>query len=198
MTKLLTLTTSKMTGETERQYTAWRLYCEAGSLQKTLKLWDKVGQSVGEMEVEFASRLGNKPSDTSLERWSKKFRWVERAELKLAKEIEDLSNKLSKINQKRKYQIAIAFGEILDQYGKQLRDPNKEVTVYELKTLWEMMRVEFGESIGKHEIVTGIDETQQNPPTEEEKELGRKIDQAIIDFYDEQARKQSEERKQEN
>jgi len=33
-----------MPTETEQQYTAWLLYCEAGSLQKTLNLWDKIGQ----------------------------------------------------------------------------------------------------------------------------------------------------------
>ena len=54
------LTTSKMPGETEQQYTAWLLYCEAGSLRKTEGLWNRVGQTLGEAGVEFADRLGKK------------------------------------------------------------------------------------------------------------------------------------------
>jgi hypothetical protein len=94
------LTTSKMPGETEQQYTAWLLYCEAGSLRKTEGLWNRVGQSLGEAGVEFADRLGKKPSDTTLETWSKKYRWVERKDLKLTEDLEGLRKKAQEIKQK--------------------------------------------------------------------------------------------------
>jgi len=47
-----------------------------------------------------------------------------------------------------------------------------------------MMRIEFGETTSKHELVNGINEAEQKPPTPEEEELGKAIDQAIIEFYD--------------
>ena len=35
------LTTSKMPGETEQQYTAWLLYCEYGSIEKLHRTWQE-------------------------------------------------------------------------------------------------------------------------------------------------------------
>ena len=49
-----------------------------------------------------------------------------------------------------------------------------------------MMRIEGGESISKQEIVQKINEDEQKPPTPEENELGRAIDQTIKDFYESQ------------
>ena len=70
--KLLTLTVEKMPEETEQQYAAWLLYCEAGSQKKTLEYWERVGQTLGEVGVDFVLRLGKKPSHTTIENWSKK------------------------------------------------------------------------------------------------------------------------------
>ena len=55
-----------------------------------------------------------------------------------------------------------------------------------------MMRIEGGESIGKQEIVRGIDESEQKLPTPEEQELGKAIDQTIKDYYDSQIKKKNE------
>jgi len=178
-----TLTTSKMPKETERQYTAWLLYCEAGSLRKTLLLWEKVGQNLGDSWVDFANRLGKKPSDTTLETWSKRYRWVERKELKLIEDVEGIRKKAQEIRQKKVGVIAEVFWEKLQALRKQIKN-GESVTVDEVKKLWEMFRTEMGETLWKHTHELGIDESKQTPPTEEEKELGRAVNETIKRFYD--------------
>lgn len=175
------LTTFKMPKETEQQYTAWLLYCEAGSILKTLKLWDKVGQNLGETWVEFADRLGKKPSDTTMESWSKKFRWVERKDLKLTEDLEGLRKKAQEIKQKKVFIIGEVFWDKLQALKKQMKK-GEGATVDEIKKLWEMFRTEMGESLGKHEL--SINENEQTPPTPEEEELGRAIDETIKDYYE--------------
>jgi len=175
------LTTSKMPKETEQQYTAWLLYCEAGSIQKTLRLWDRVGQSLGETWVEFAGRLGKKPSDTTIETWSKNFRWVERKDLKLTEDLESLRKKAQEIKQKKVFLIGEVFWEKIQALKKQMKK-GEGATVDEIKKLWEMFRTEMGESLGKHEL--SIREEDQKPPTAEEEELGSAIDETIKDFYE--------------
>lgn len=175
------LTASKMPKETEQQYTAWLLYCEAGSIQKTLRLWDRVGQSLGESWVEFADRLGKKPSDTTIEKWSKNFRWVERKDLKLTEDLESLHKKAQEIKQKKVGVIAEIFWEKLQALKKQMKK-GEGATVDEIKKLWEMFRTEMGESLGKHEL--SINEDEQTPPTPEEEELGKDIDDTIKAFYE--------------
>ncbi|OGI36003.1 MAG: hypothetical protein A2259_01615 [Candidatus Moranbacteria bacterium RIFOXYA2_FULL_43_15] len=170
-----------MPKETEQQYTAWLLYCEAGSIQKTLRLWDRVGQSLGETWVEFVDRIGKKPSDTTIESWSKKFRWVERKDLKLTEDLEGLRKKAQEIKQKKVFIIGEIFWEKLQALKKQMKK-GEGASVDEIKKLWEMFRTEMGESLGKHEL--SINEDEQKPPTPEEMELGAVIDDAIEKFYD--------------
>lgn len=56
-------------------------------------------------------------------------------------------------------------------------------TVQEVKILWEIMhRTEFGESIGKHQIVGGIDESEQRPLTPEEEKLSKEITKLEMEF----------------
>ena len=179
----LTLTTSKMPKETEQQYTAWLLYCEAGSLQKTLRLWERVGQSVGEMGAEFAVRLGKKPSDTTIERWSKQFRWVERKDLKLQEDLEGLREKTKRIKTERVHRIAEYFEKAMTIALKSLKE-NSDVTTGDVKLIWEMFRTELGETLGKHTHAVGIDESKQTPPDEEEKALGAALNDTIKKFYD--------------
>ncbi len=174
------LTSAKMPGETEQQYTAWLLYCEAGSLRKTEGLWNRVGQSLGEAGVEFADRLGKKPSDTTLETWSKKYRWVERKDLKLTEDLEGLRKKAQEIKQKKVFAIGEVFWEKLQALKKQIKN-GEGATVDEIKKLWEMFRTEMGESLGKHEL--SINEDEQKPPTPEQEELGQAIDETIKAFY---------------
>ena len=172
-----------MPKETEQQYTAWLLYCEAGSLQKTLRLWERVGQSVGEMGAEFAVRLGKKPSDTTIERWSKQFRWVERKDLKLQEDLEGLREKTKRIKTERVHRIAEYFEKAMTIALKSLKE-NSDVTTGDVKLIWEMFRTELGETLGKHTHAVGIDESKQTPPDEEEKALGAALNDTIKKFYD--------------
>jgi len=175
--------TTKLPGETEQQYTAFLLYCEVGSLRKLFDTWDKLGQASGEVRVDFIGKLGDRPSHATIERWSKKFAWVKRADARLSEEMQDLDDKLRKIKQRRAYLISEIFWEKLKRVQKQMKS-GELATVQEAKTLWEMMRIEFGETTSKHEFINGINEAEQKPPTPEEQELGQAIDQAIKDFYD--------------
>lgn len=177
------LTTTKMPKETEQQYTAWLLYCEAGSLLKTLRLWDRVGQSVGEMGAEFAVRLGKKPSDTTIERWSKQFRWVERKDLKLEEDLKGLREKTKRIKTERVHRIAEYFEKAITLALKGMKE-NSDVATGDVKLIWEMFRTELGETLGKHTHAVGIDESKQTPPDEEEKALGAALNDTIKKFYD--------------
>lgn len=178
------LITSKMPKEKERQYVAFLLYCETNSLTRLMQTWQGVLRgSVGEVSGIFKDKLGRLPSERTLERWSSQYRWVERADLKLSEDVEILKKKTSQIRQKRLHIISEVFWDKLQTLRKQMRS-GEPASVPELKALWEMMRIEGGESISKQEIVQKINEDEQKPPTPEESELGRAIDQTIIDFYE--------------
>lgn len=182
--KLLTLTVSKMQDETEQQYAAWLLYCEAGSIDKTRLVWDKVGQNLDESWMVLANRLGKKPSHTTLGLWSKKYRWPERRDLRLEEEIVELKDKADRFRKKRKYLVTELLIQSVAKVQKQIKQT--PISILELKYLWEMHRTEYDESIGKNEISHRIDESEQVPPTDEEKELGVEIDTAIKKYYDKQ------------
>lgn len=173
-------TTSKMPKETEQQYTAWLLYCEAGSLVKTLILWGNVGQSVGEMGVEFAERLGKKPSDTTLERWSKKYHWVERREIKLTEDLEALRQKTKKIKREKLHKIAEIFDKITNKVLKRLRG-DEEPSISEWKMVWEMFQIELGKPTSRGELKT---ESEQRLPTSEEREHGKRLHKAVEWYLD--------------
>lgn len=178
------LITSKMPKEKERQYVAFLLYCETNSLTRLMQTWQGILRgSVGEVSGIFKDKLGRLPSERTLERWSSQYRWVERADLKLSEDVEILKKKTSQIRQKRLHIISEVFWDKLQTLRKQMRS-GEPASVSELKALWEMMRIEGGESISKQEIVQKINEDEQKPPTPEESELGRAIDQTIKDFYE--------------
>lgn len=162
------LTTSKMPGETERQYTAFVLYCEVGSVSKLIQAWQQICRNpVGELSVIFGSKLGILPSERTIERWSVKYQWVKRADMKLTEDLEGLKKKSTQIRQKRAYLITEAFWNKLQALKKQMQ-AGEPATVQEVKALWEMMRIEWGESTSKQEVVQGINEDEQRPLTEEE------------------------------
>lgn len=169
-----------MPKETEQQYTAWLLYCEAGSLRKTLDAWDRLGQNRGEIGAVFTERLGKRPAESTIEAWSKKYRWVERKDLKLTEDVEGLRKKAQEIKQKKVGVIAEIFWDKLQALRKQIKK-GEGATTDEIKKLWEMFRTEMGESLGKHEL--SINEDEQKPPTPEQLELGQVIDEAIKAFY---------------
>lgn len=182
------ITTSKMPGETERQYTAFLLYCEVGSVSKLAQAWQQICRNpVGELSVIFGSKLGILPSERTIERWSVKYQWVERADKKLTEDLEGLKKKTTQIRQKRAYLITEAFWSKLQSLRKQMQ-AGESTTVQEVRILWEMMRIEWGESISKQEVVQGINESEQRPLSPEEVELSKKISELEIEFN----RKQNE------
>lgn len=187
------LTSSKMPGEKERQYTAFLLYCEVGSIYKVLQTWEGICRgSVGEVSAIFRDKLGKLPTERSLERWASKYRWVERADLKLTQDLEALKKKTSQIKQKRLHAIAEVFWDKLQTLKKQMRS-GEAASVPEIKALWEMMRIEGGESISKQEVVQAINEDEQRPPTEDEMILGKFLDEAEIKYNDYLLNKKSKE-----
>lgn len=176
------LTTSKMPGETESQYTAFLLYCEVGSVSKLMQAWQQICRNpVGELSVIFGTKLGNLPSERTIERWSVKYQWVERADKKLTEDLEGLKKKSTQIRQKRAYIITEAFWNKLQALKKQMQ-AGEPATVQEVRTLWEMMRIEWGESTSKQEVVQGINEDEQKPLTPEEKELSKEISKLEMEF----------------
>ena len=189
--KLPTLTTSKMPGETEQQYTAWLLYCEVGSVTRMMRAWEHVRNGIGDA----TGILGEKfkeitalPSRRNVEKWSTKYRWIERRDLKLKEDLEVIRDRSKKTKEEKLHRIADAFEQATSKVLRWLRKGG-EPTIAEWKQVWEMFRTELGENIGKHEIIKGIDESQQTPPTEEEKELGRVLDDAIKEHYRKQGLK---------
>ena len=185
----MNLVTSKNPGERVRQYAAWLLYCEAGSLEKTLKIWERIcRQNDTEMIPFFGISLGKPVGLTTLKRWSSRYRWKERTELKTKEDLEDMRFEFKRIKQTRAYKIAIMLDLIMNKYLKQL-EQGMWVTVRDLYLVWKMHRVEEGLSIGNYEIIT-----YQQPPAEpespEEKELNKRI-QEIVDQFN--SKKQQEE-----
>lgn len=180
------ITSSKMPREKERQYVAFLLYCETNSISRLIQTWQGILRgAVGDVSGIFKDKLGNLPSERTLERWSSQYRWVERADLKLTEDVEILKKKTSQIRQKRLHVISEVFWDKLQTLKKQMRS-GEPASVPEVKALWEMMRIEGGESISKQEIVRGINEEEQKPLTPEEQELGKRIDEVIMDFNDKQ------------
>lgn len=176
------ITSSKMPGEKERQYTAFLLYCEVGSIYKLLQTWEGICRgTVGEVSAIFRDKLGKLPTERSLERWASKYHWVERADRKLTEDVEVLRKKTSQIKQKRLHAVAEVFWDKLQTLKKQMRS-GESATVPEIKSLWEMMRIEGGESISKQEVVQVINEDEQKPLTPEEIELSKKISELEIEF----------------
>lgn len=185
--KQLELTVSKMPGETEQQYAAWLLYCDTGSFNRLLKAWEGLLQNFSNTSPEIEglrNRLNQPVSRRTIETWAKKYRWVERTDLRLEEELAELKHRTDKFRQKRKFLITDLLISKLTKLQKQAR--NEDATVLDIKYLWEMHRTEFGESTGKTEVTHRIDESEQVPPTDEEKEIGKEIDEVIKKHYDKQ------------
>ncbi len=168
------ITTGKMPKETEQQYAAWLLYCEAGSLRKALEAWDKLGQDWGETGAVFAARLGKKPVETTIETWSKKFRWVERRELKLTEDLQALREKTKRIKRDKLHRIAEAFDRVGTKIMKRLK-ASEEPTILEWKIVWEMFQVELGKPTNRSQLKV----EDQKPLTPEEKAYGKKLHDAV-------------------
>lgn len=182
------LTSSKMPGETEQQYTAWILYCEAGSIPKTIKAWEQLRRGIGDASGVFGGKLkelGALPAERNIESWSSKFRWVERKDLKLSEDLEGLRKKAKDVKERKVYAIVDIFWDKVLAIKKQAKQ-GEPATIDELKKLWEMVRTEFGESLGKHDFA--LREEDQKPPTPEEMSEIEDISQEFKTFYDNKRR----------
>lgn len=190
-TKEMAISTSKMPKETEKQYFAWVLYCEVGSIHKLLRQWQKLHQGYTNSAPEIAGlreKLGPVPGERTLKSWSKKYHWVARNELKLKEDIEAMREKTKRYKAERAHRVAEYFDKVMTQLMKKVREGG-EVTTADLKQIWEMFRTEMGETLGKHTHAIGIDESKQTPPTEEEIALGEALDNTVIEFYEKRGRK---------
>jgi len=177
------LSTDRMPRESAQEYTAWLLYCELGSLGKALGAWERIfHQSYTNLSPIYREQLGKPVTLRTLKNWSKKHHWVRRKEMKVNEDLAELKKETKRIAKLRIYKITIAFGRALDLKLKQL-ERGEYVSMSDLKTAWEMHRVEMGLVTGRYTVVAKIDENEQKPLTPEEKELGRRIDKLVIDFY---------------
>lgn len=187
---IIKLVTAKLPGETERQYVAWLLYCDFGTIDKLLNVWKGVHQGFTESSPELSNlkgRLGIPVSRRSLAKWSKKFQWVKRRDMKLEEDLKALREETKRIATNRKHKVAEAFKRSIDLKIKQLRK-GELVSASDVKTMWDMFRTELGLSTNKSEVAHTINEEDQKPPTPEEDELGKEIDQAIKNYYDKKRR----------
>jgi hypothetical protein len=183
------LKTGKMQKETEQQYFAWLLYCKARSIEDMISAWELIRTGRWQSDLPDGwrgdiKRLGELPAKRNVEVWSSRYRWVERKELKLQQEIEELYKRAQKYQINKKHKIVIIFGRIMDDFLKRVESGKlniENMTISDFKKIWEMARTELGETLGKHEIL--LNEEEQRPPTSEEKEFGKAIDEAVKQFY---------------
>jgi len=184
------LVTAKLPGETEQQFVAWLVYCDSGTLDKLFRLWEGLHQGFTETSPELAGlrgRLGDLVTRRTLATWSKKFQWVKRRDMKLEEDLKALREETKRIATNRKHKVAEAFKRSIDLKIKQLRK-GEIVSASDVKTMWDMFRTELGLSTNKSEVAHTINEEDQKPPTPEEDELGKEIDQAIKNYYDKKRR----------
>ena len=188
MKEQLELTTSKMPGETLQQYTVWQLYCLTGSINKLLSTWEGLLHGYLKMSPELEdlkARLGQLVVRKTIQRWSKQFHWVKRTDLKIAEDVDQIRTEAKRFEKERKYKIIKAFRKALDTKLKKL-DSGEEVTVAELKQLWEMTRTEMGLVTDRSSLsVTG----EQRLLTPEEEKEGQALDDFVKKFQ-EQKRKE--------
>lgn len=180
--KQLKLTTAKMSGETMQQFTCWQLYCLTGSFDRLLVTWQGLLQGYTKITPELDSlrnRLGRLVTRKTIALWSKKFSWVKRTELKVTEDVDQIRTEAMRFEKERKYKIIKAFRKALDTKLKRL-DSGEEVTISELKQLWEMTRTEMGLVTDRSSVsVTG----EQRLLTPEEEAEGKALDEFVKKFH---------------
>ncbi len=166
-----------------QQYTAWQLYCLTGSFDRLLNAWEGLnwGYTKTTPETEgIKGRLGDVVTRKTIASWSKKFKWVKRTELKIAEDIEQIRKEAQRFDKERKYKIIKAFRKALETKLKKL-ESGEEVTIFELKQLWEMTRTEMGLITDKSSLSIT---SEQRLLTPEEEAEGKAIDELIKTFHE--------------
>lgn len=171
-----------------QQFTCWQLYTLTGSFNRLLTTWEGLIQGYLKMSPELEAlrnRLGRLVTRKTIQRWSKQFRWVKRTELKVKEDIDQIRSEAQRFEKERKYKIIKAFRKALDTKLKKL-DSGEEITIFELKQLWEMTRTEMGLVTDRSAVkVTG----EQRLLTPEEEAEGKALD-ALIKTFHERKRKE--------
>lgn len=166
-----------------QQFTCWQLYALTGSFNRLLTTWEGLTQGYLKMSPELEglkARLGSLVTRKTIQRWSKQFRWVKRTELKTKEDIDQIRTEAQRFEKERKFKIIKAFRKALDTKLKKL-DSGEEVTVSELKQLWEMTRTEMGLVTDRSAVsVTG----EQRLLTPEEEFEGKALDALIKSFHE--------------
>ena len=172
-----------------QQYTAWQLYCLTGSFDRLLVAWEGLLQGYTKITPELEglkNRLGHIVTRKTIALWSKKFSWVKRTELKHTEDVAQIRDEAMRFEKERKYKIIKAFRKALDTKLKRL-DSGEEVTISELKQLWEMTRTEMGLVTDRSSVsVTG----EQRLLTPEEEAEGKALDEFVKKFHN-QKRKEA-------
>lgn len=177
-----TLITSKMPGESARQYAAWLLYSEAGSLRKSIRIWEQLFvQGDTRMIPFFGVSMGKPPSLATLKRWSSRYLWQQRTRLKHKEDLADMRYQFKLIRQKVTYQITILMGKMLDKLDRQL-DQGMYVSVHDFYLVWKMHRVELGLSVGNYQV-TNYTEPKPEPVDPERARLMRRIRKATSHLH---------------
>lgn len=165
-----------------QQYTAWQLYCLTGSFDRLLTAWEGLNHGYTKITPELEglkNRLGNIVTRKTIALWSKKFSWVKRTDLKIAEDVDQIRTEAKRFEKERKFKIIKAFRKALDTKLKKL-DSGEEVSVAELKQLWEMTRTEMGLVTDRSSVnVTG----EQRLLTPDEEAEGKALDALIKNFH---------------
>lgn len=187
MKQRLKIATSKMPGETMQQWTAWQLYVLTGSFDRLLVTWQGLLQGYTKITPELDSlrnRLGRMVTRKTIALWSKKFSWVKRTELKITEDVDQIRSEAKRFEKERKYKIIKAFRKALDTKLKKL-DSGEEVTIAELKQLWEMVRTEMGLVTDRSSVnLTG----EQRLLTPEEEAKGKALDEFVKKFHNQEGK----------
>ncbi len=149
-------------------------------MEKTLQVWERISaQDDTKLIPFFGTFLGKSVGLATLKRWSTKYHWKERTELKTTEDLEGMRLQFKRIQQTRAYRIAILFDLVLKRYTKQLEE-GMRVTVRDLYIVWKMFRVEEGLPIEYYQITTYQESpASAEPKSPEQEQLDKEIQEAI-------------------
>ncbi|KKQ81515.1 MAG: hypothetical protein UT45_C0001G0061 [Candidatus Daviesbacteria bacterium GW2011_GWA2_39_33] len=180
----LKILVEQMPDETQEQYAAFLAYCSMinRSIREVSKRWAEIGRELGEQNSKY--RLGKQPSAKTLFKWSKKYSWVRRVQIWDEEKKKLMTLEFQRTESQRSVKVSRLFEKISTHLLQQV-NRDRAITVDEFKKAWEMFRTESGLSTGNTEIRHTINEDEQTPPTPQDEEFGKKLDELEKQHYDE-------------
>lgn len=171
----------QMPDETQEQYSAFLAYCGMvkRSLRQVYKRWTEIGRELEDQGI----KIGKQPSFKTLGVWSKKYDWVKRTNIWDEEKKELMTLEFQRAENQRSIKVSRLFEKISGNLLQQV-NRNRAITVDEFKKAWEMFRTESGLSTGKTEVRHTINEDEQTPPTPQDEEFGKKLDELEKQHYD--------------